>query len=158
MFISLTNAFYLGRQNASLMPSMGSLVVNPMAAIHQQQQPQMKGTALAPSAANMQTPTGGALNNNKPNAMPFGTGPMNANLSMAGLLAMNSMTANGNGTNAGGLMDTKREPLLDGILGPMGGPGKGGLASMLPNFDDPVEQSLASLCKYGRPTLRFPST
>lgn len=153
----LDERFLLGRQNASLMPSMGSLVVNPMAAIHQQQ-PQMKGAAaMAPSAAaaaaaaNMQTPTGGALNNNKPNAMPFGTGPMSANLSMAGLLAMNSMTANGNGTNAGGLMDTKREPLLDGILGPMGGPGKGGLASMLPNFDDPVEQSLASLCKYGRP-------
>lgn len=125
---------------------MGSLVSNPMAANHQQQS--MKGAPLAPASANMQTTA--LNNNNKPNAVPFGTVPMNANLGLAGMLGMNNMTANGNGTNAAGagLMDGKREPLLDGILGPIGGPGKGaGLPSMLPNFDDPVEQSLASLCK-----------
>lgn len=115
-----------------------------MASNHQQQQ--IKVAPLPPSTANLQT---NALNNNKPNTVPFGTVPMNANIGLASMLGLNNMTSNGNGTNAGtGILDTKREPLLDGILGPIGGSGKGNvLPNMLPNFDDPVEQSLASLCK-----------
>lgn len=65
---------------------------------------------------------------------------MNTTMSLAGMLGMGNMTANnGNGTNTGA---------FDALLGPIGGPPKSGMPNMLPNFDDPVEQSLASLCKY----------
>lgn len=120
-----------------MLPSMGSLVPSAMPPNQQQ----LKGTPLAQSAPNMPTPNN-PLNNNKSNTTPFGVPPQmnNASITMTGILGLNNMTANnGNGTSTG---------VLDALLGPMGASTKSDMPNMLPNFDDPVEQSLASLCKY----------
>lgn len=110
--------------------------------------------SLSQPAQTMQTQN--SINNNKPN-QSFGAQQMNSNMGLSNMIGMNNMTANSNGTNNPNnmMLDNKNQnmPNLNSMLATMTTINDKTNMNLLPNFDDPVEQSLASLeqslgCKF----------
>lgn len=115
---------------------------------------QMKtNPSLSQPGKTMQTQN--TINNNKPH-QSFGAQQMNSNMSLSNMIGINNMTANSNGTNNPNnmMLDNKNQnmPNLNSMMTPITTINDKNVLNLLP-FDDPVEQSLASLeqslgCKF----------